>query len=168
MVLAWNKLQLGRYIRAVTGHNNLLYHLHNIDNDISPGCRFCLTDREEFHHLAFDCPALWLERQTICSQNPDHCVPQEWTPEQIRDFTLFPKIDEAFAKPLYQMNQAANTQDNQTHTQHTLPDIPMDDEDIRLDTETDTDVSVMDVSSLEDSSSQSEHSTMSNITVDDL
>ena len=66
------------------------------------------------------------------------------------------------------MNQAANMQDNQTQTQHTLQDVSNANEDFRMDTETDTDVSVMEVSSLEDSSSQFDYSTTSDITVDDL
>ena len=98
-LIQWNKLQLGRYIRAVTGHNNLLYHLHNIDNDISEICRFCLESREEFHHLASDCPPLWWERHQITASRGEQTA--QWTPEQILAFTMIPKINEAFAKPLY-------------------------------------------------------------------
>lgn len=72
-----------------------------MDNHISSTCRFCLGDREEFHHLARDCPALWWERHTINAQEPSRPTPELWSPQQILDFTMFPKINEAFAKPLF-------------------------------------------------------------------
>ena len=144
-VIIWNRLQLGRYIRAVTGHNNLLYHLHNMDTDISPTCRFCLDGREEFNHLANDCPALWHERHTINAQDQQHSQPQIWTPLQIVDFTYFPKINEAFVKPLFLAEGSRRQDEHQGISQELEADDPMP-------SDTDTDVSVMDVSSLPDSS----------------
>ena len=98
-VIQWPRLKLGRYIRAITGHNNLLYHLHNMYNFISPICRFCNDSYEEFYHLAYTCPALWCERQQINSMEEDHF--NDWTHEQIIEFVLLPKLDEAFVRPLY-------------------------------------------------------------------
>lgn len=159
-IIVWNKLQLGRYIRAVTGHNNLLYHLHNIDNDISPICRFCLEDNEEFRHLIFDCPALWFERHTINSQVPDHSTPESWSPIQIVDFTFFPKINDAFAKPLYRMDQAQDAEVG-VPPSTSQPDNPDD----PIHSDTDTDVSVMEVSSMSDSSSQENLSSDSDVSI---
>ena len=99
ILIQWPRLKLGRYIRAVTGHNNLLYHLHNMDPSISPICRFCLQANEEFYHLANDCPPLWWERHLISAQDPDHV--NNWTPHQIATFAFLPPIDTAFVKPLY-------------------------------------------------------------------
>lgn len=101
-------MKLGRYIRAVTGHNNLLYHLSNIDSQISPICRFCLGHREEFHHLATDCPPLWQDRHDISAQEAN--TPETWTQHQIIDFTFIPKIDQAFVRPLYQITSRRNDQ----------------------------------------------------------
>ena len=143
--IQWNKLQIGRYIRAVTGHNNLLYHLYNMENHISSICRFCLEEREEFQHLAHDCPALWWERSTISSQNPDHSIPADWTPQQILDFTFLPRINEAFAKPLYVLDFTTPRPDSPIMSQQ-----PDDPEQISIDSQ--SDVSVMDISSLSDSS----------------
>ena len=56
ITIKWQRMKLGRYIRAISGHNNLLYHLHNMYCFISPTCRFCCEDREEFFHLAYLCP----------------------------------------------------------------------------------------------------------------
>ena len=98
-VMEWPRLKLGRYIRAITGHNNLLYHIHNMYNFISPICRFCNEENEEFYHLAYTCPALWYERQQTNEMERHHF--NDWTPEQIFDFTLYPRINEAFSRPLY-------------------------------------------------------------------
>ena len=137
-------MQIGRYIRAVSGHNNLLYHLHNIDNNISELCRFCLEGREEFHHLATDCPPLWWERHEISSQDTTSA---KWTPQQILDFTMIPKINEAFAKPLYVMEGNRDHHEIGFRSQrHTYPEITNPDPD-----DPTTDGSVMDVSSLADS-----------------
>ena len=158
MVILWNRLQLGRYIRAVTGHNNLLYHLSNIDPDIYPTCRYCLDAREEFNHLANDCPALWLERHTINSQDPDHSSPEQWTPLQIVDFTFFPKINDAFAKPLYVLTRRSAEENAQ------------DVDDPQHHSETESELSNMDVSSeapstelSDDSDNASEVSIMSGV-----
>ena len=147
-VLSWNKMKLGRYIRAVTGHNNLLYHLHNIDNNISPTYRFCLDGREEFHHLANDCPALWADRQIICAQDPSHSTPDRWTSDQILEFALIPKIDAAFAKPLYTMNFQRQNNDPSMDVDDPVPPTT------RNESESESDVSVMNVSSETESSSQ--------------
>lgn len=158
-VIQWNKLQIGRLIRSVTGHNNLLYHLYNMENHVSPACRFCLDEREEFNHLAFDCPILWKERMTTNAQDPNHSTPDRWTPQQILDFTFFPRINEAFAKPLYILDfhhSAPMTKGNDDSLQVDNPD--------QNSIDSDTDVSVMDVSSLNDSSSGMDDSS-SNISI---
>ena len=88
-------MELSRYIRIVTGHNNLFYHRHNIDplnnNDI---CRFCLEESETFIHFFTDCPALWRERrdhihQYIGSRDT------EWRPQQLVDLSFSPAITAA-------------------------------------------------------------------------
>ena len=45
--------------------------------------RSCLEEREEFHHLTHDCPALWWEQMTVNSQDLKHSVATDWTPQQI-------------------------------------------------------------------------------------
>ena len=118
-----------------------------MDNHIAAVCRFCLGGNEEFNHLANDCPALWFERHTTNAQDPDHSTPEAWTPTQILDFTFFPRINEAFVKPLFiaEGNRAATLpiQDDINITDPGNPDTPM----------SDSEASVMEVSSLEDSSS---------------
>lgn len=154
-------MQLGRFIRAITGHNNLLYHLHNMQADISPLCRFCLEQNEEFHHLATTCPPLWWERHHISAQETN----SKWTPQQIINFTYIPRINEAFVKPLYLLDsQSSDRETGFGHSQmdrHDDPDIPMTQ---HSNTESESEDSYMDVSSLEPSSSESEY--MSIVSVD--
>ena len=129
-----------------------------MDNHISSTCRFCLDDREEFQHLAYSCPALWWERHTVCSQDQHHSTPESWTPQQILDFTLFPRIDEAFAKPLHIAETMLQAQQIEQLSQAELVD------DVVMDS--DTDRSVMDVSSEPDSSSQDDNSANSDISIE--
>ena len=118
-----------------------------MDANISPICRFCLEEREEFHHLANDCPALYWDRQKIWSQDPQQ---ESWTPQQIINFTFIPRINEAFAKPLY----ITNAQRQHEIQSQTLPN--PDDPDAQLSSEQ-SDISVMDAESLPDSASEPDH-----------
>ena len=148
-LISWSRLKLGRYIRAVTGHSNLLYHLHTIDPSISPVCRFCLQANEEFHHLATDCPPLWWERHNISAQDPEHT--HSWTVDQIITFAYIPAINTAFIRPLYPIDTPARQRPATTN-----PDDPDDPDPMDSDTEPPSDVSVMNVTSETESSSNND------------
>ena len=157
-------MKLGRLIRAITGHNNLLYHLHNIDPNISPICRFCLEQNEEFHHLASDCPPLWWERHNISAQESNS--PATWSLQQITDFTYIPKINEAFVRPLYVMDSSRN----QTSHEVSLSQHANDPDSIQpinsySDVESDMDISDS-VSSLDDSSSEGSQTSLISVDSD--
>ena len=160
-LIQWTRLKLGRYIRAVTGHNNLLYHLHYLDPLISPICRFCLQHNEEFHHLASDCPPLWWERHLITAKesgdNPD------WTINQIIDFAYLPPINDAFIKPLYQIT-TSNPTSTPTPAQNTQD---IDDPQPMPSDSDSSNISVMDVTS-EESSENNSSTHNSDIDIDDL
>ena len=143
-------MQLGRYIRAVTGHNNLLYHLHNMQNDISPICRFCLQQNEEFHHLATECPPLWWERHHISSQEIGDRT--TWTPQQIINFTYIPKINDAFVKPLFVLDDNTNHREIGFRSSQETDDITDPPRSPDSNSANSSDGSFMDVSSLEPSS----------------
>ena len=141
-IITWPRIKLGRYIRAVTGHNNLLYHLHNMYSFISPICRFCGDAYEEFFHLAYMCPALWNERHYINSLDKDHF--NDWTPDQVIEFALIPKIDEAFVKPLFWVEDERELLE--------VPSQSLNEDDIFG---SDSEASVMDTASLISTSSSS-------------
>ena len=153
-LIQWSRLKLGRYIRAVTGHCNLLYHLHTIDPTISPICRFCLQHNEEFHHLATDCPALWWERHHISAQDPDHV--HDWTPDQVIAFAYLPPINQAFIKPLFPITSTSTSSNNQPD----LQDDPDDPDPIASERESDSDGSLMNISTASSSDSTSDLSTI--------
>lgn len=116
--------------------------------DISPLCRFCLESNEEFHHLATECPPLWWERHHISAQE-SVTSSSNWSPQQIVNFTFIPRINEAFVRPLYQLEpQGAHADRDDRLTQ----DMDVDDPNHRdVDNESASDISVMDVSSLANS-----------------
>ena len=146
-VIQWNRLKVGRYVRAITGHNNLLYHLHTMYNFISPICRFCNDANEEFYHLAYFCPALWLERQHINTLEKDRF--NDWTPEQILEFAMTPKMDDAFIRPLYWIEEERELLEIPSQPTQQQPQAASSDE------ESHSDISVMDVTTASSSSSSS-------------
>ena len=81
-------------IRAITNHNFLGAHQHNIDPDISKCCRFCEEEVETFAHLIHDCPALRLTRQDIYLDNPP--LPGEpWNVKNLVKFIMTNGVFEA-------------------------------------------------------------------------
>lgn len=118
-----------------------------MDSTISPLCRFCLEQNEEFQHLATECPPLWWERHNISAQESNS--PDQWTPQQIINFTFIPKIDEAFVRPLYRIETAPQ---QEVMEEGATQDQDDPDRIIFSEAESDMDQSVMDVSSLDDSS----------------
>lgn len=136
LVIQWPRLKLGRYIRAVTGHNNLLYHLSNIDATIPSSCRFCWEEREEFQHLAYHCPALWWDQHVVNALNPE--TQDCWTPDQVIAFCYIKKINDAFTKPLFAINE--NTDPDELRSRNT-PDDDNDSQESAMDADTVTSTS---------------------------
>ena len=54
------------------GHNYLNYHHRIVGNFSEQICRFCGEEREEFIHLACECPALARERLSSVSSLADN------------------------------------------------------------------------------------------------
>jgi len=75
-ILKLTRHELGRYVRVVTGHNNLKYHYGLMNKKEDKTCRFCKYKKETFHHL------ITIE---VC----------DLTTEQILKFSNMKKIKEA-------------------------------------------------------------------------
>ena len=96
---------------------------------------------------------------SINDQDPQHSTPETWTSQQILDFTMLPKINDAFAKPLYIIDmqpehlEASTSQSQATDNNdwHALSD---------------SEQSLMDISSESASSSASDASFESFVSVD--
>lgn len=108
-----------------------------MDNHISDTCRFCLDGIEEFNHLLFDCPAPSTLR-TVNTQDSEHSSPPQWTLQQILDFSLFPKVNKAFVKPLFLIKGPMYTE---PQSQNAITPI-----------DSDSEASIMEISSLSASS----------------
>ena len=93
-VMGFTRFQLARYIRIVTGHNNLLYHRSNINPDIDQRCRFCEEQKETFIHFFTDCPALWKTREEAEHAQPGGHL-EFVSPTQILNFSFQPRINAA-------------------------------------------------------------------------
>ena len=98
-VMGFNRMQLGRFIRIITGHNNLQYHRSNMDPDRDPFCRFCAETQESFIHLFTDCPALWREHQETRGDLPTGQLLRDMDPQTILDFSYIPRINVALENP---------------------------------------------------------------------
>jgi hypothetical protein len=57
-ILQRSKAKLGQLVQFFTGHNNLMKHQFNINNDVDSTCRLCLEDEETSWHVIAECPAL--------------------------------------------------------------------------------------------------------------
>ena len=89
------RLELGRFVRLVNGHNNLNYFQHRIGLWGSDRCRFCDVSPERFTHFLTDCPVLRTRRQdTFLDKIP--CNNMEWSVRQLLEFSYLPQINDAF------------------------------------------------------------------------
>ena len=89
------RLELGRFVRLITGHNNLNYFQHRIGLWGSHVCRFCQEDKETFTHLVTDCPRLWKERRdTFLDRLPGSDM--SWSVRALLEFSYLPGVNEAF------------------------------------------------------------------------
>ena len=88
------RLELGRFVRLVTGHNNLNHFQSRIGLWHSRSCRFCGHDEETFLHLLHDCPCFYQARtDTFCDRLPTNDM--TWSVRQIIDYSYTPSIDAA-------------------------------------------------------------------------
>ena len=145
-VMEWTRQKLSRYIKVVSGHNNLRYHRSNIDPDIDPMCRFCGEAQESFIHLIEDCPALWQERQDLHGRRGEVLDGEERQekPDHILQFSYTERIDKALKT---QEDDAVQEVDDITDEE----DLPLgrtEEEDIDMSSSERSD---MDISSADDS-----------------
>ena len=89
------RLELGRFVRLVTGHNNLNYFQTRIGLHGDPACRLCGEADETFIHFVMDCPRLnTMRRDIFAGQLPSNNM--AWSVRNLLDFTYNPTVNEAF------------------------------------------------------------------------
>ena len=87
-----SRLQLGRFIRIITGHNQLRYYQSKITPTLSPLCRFCSEKVETFHHFVFECPSLFFSRRQIFLDTPPD-TDMHWVVQEVLDFSYLQHIN---------------------------------------------------------------------------
>ena len=89
------RLELGRFARIITGHNNLNFFQHKIGLYSTPICRFCGEGDETITHFLHACPRLLAARREIfllTSPTSD----MKWSVRDLLDFSYVPGINEAY------------------------------------------------------------------------
>ena len=88
------RLELGRFVRLVSGHNNLNYFQTRIGLWGQSQCRFCGEQDETFPHLLYDCPCFYLTRLEFFQDSlPTNDM--KWSVRKLIDFSYTPAIDRA-------------------------------------------------------------------------
>ena len=131
-VMAFSRLQLGRYIRIISGTNNLLYHRSNIDPDINPMCRLCREVQESFIHLITECPALWSEQNAFrgnCGEIEDGAT--NYKPEHILDFSYLERVNSPLQRPEEEHMSTGSSGDSEPNV------TPQEDEDVDMESGSD-------------------------------
>ena len=93
-VLSLSRLELGRFLRLVSGHNGLFYFKSVIDGEINSTCRFCKINTETFYHLATDCPR-FLQTRTDIFQDVLLLSHTDWSVRGLLSFSYIPAINAA-------------------------------------------------------------------------
>ena len=87
------RLELGRFVRIISGHNNLHFFQTKLGLWSDPSCRFCGTGQETIRHLLDDCPCFLQEQSTFTATAAGE---EEWSVRALLNFTYTPSINQAF------------------------------------------------------------------------
>ena len=89
------RLELGRFVRIITGHNNLNFFQTKLGLWHDPFCRFCGTGLETITHLLEECPCFQqLRTETFLGSLPSPDM--TWSVRAILNFSFSPRINAAF------------------------------------------------------------------------
>ena len=88
------RIELGRFVRLISGHNNLNYFQSRIGLFHDPSCRFCDHPTETFTHLLYDCPPFRQVRNDIFTDKLP-CNDMRWSVRDLLCFSFTPPIDAA-------------------------------------------------------------------------
>ena len=89
------RLELGRFVRIITGHNNLNFFQAKLGLTISPTCWFCEMGNETLTHLLGDCP-VFTEFGTEIFLDKYPTLDMSWSVRDLLCFSYHPRINEAF------------------------------------------------------------------------
>ena len=89
------RLELGRFIRIITGHSNLNYFQNKLGYSESENCRLCHEGQETFSHFVRECPRLWHTSRDFFRDKPP-TNDMTWSVRDVLDFSFRPGINEAY------------------------------------------------------------------------
>ena len=89
------RLELGRFIRIITGHNNLNFFQNKIGLSLVASCRFCGEDEETITHLLRVCPRHEQgKKELFLDKLPTSDM--AWSVRDLLNFSYIPGINGAF------------------------------------------------------------------------
>lgn len=89
------RLELGRFVRLITGHNNLNGFQTRIGLWNDRNCRFCKEAEETYLHFVTSCPSFWQSRIDFFKDKlPTNDM--SWSVRDLLDFSYIPSINAAF------------------------------------------------------------------------
>ena len=101
------RLELGRFIRVVTGHNNLRFFQTKIGLWNDERCRLCNDEQETITHLLRACPrTTWKSREVFLDKLPNSDM--TWSVRDLLDFSYEPSINDAFEGELNSYDPLGN------------------------------------------------------------
>ena len=110
------RLDLGRFVRIVTGHNNLNYFQSRIGLWGDQTCRFCRGGPETFIHFLSDCPCFLQSRRDVFLDNiPSNDM--KWSARKLIAFSQIPGLDNALVGT-WAHGDPAGIDDLQTEDEH--------------------------------------------------
>lgn len=89
------RLELGRFLRIISGHNNLNFFQTKIGLWGDPRCRFCGGNNETVMHLVHSCPCFHTSRREIFTNGPPS-GDLGWSVRELLSFSYIPAINSAF------------------------------------------------------------------------
>ena len=104
------RLELGRFVRIVTGHNNLNFFQNKLGLSNVATCRFCGDGNETVTHILSVCSRFVSQRREIFSDkipNPD----MKWSVRDLLNLSYMPGLNEAYEGTWQNGDQAWGGQD---------------------------------------------------------
>ena len=89
------RLELGRLVRIITGHNNLAFFQNKLGYQQDPRCRLCLQGPETIMHLIKDCPRLRRRSEDIF-RDAKPSSNMEWSVRMLLEFSYITGVNEMF------------------------------------------------------------------------
>ena len=89
------RLELGRFARIITGHNNLNFFQNKLGLSRETRCRLCGEGDETITHFLTSCPRLMRKREEIFIDKLP-TADMTWSVRDLLNFSYIPGVNEAY------------------------------------------------------------------------